>query len=57
MNINWNNAADADGYVVVQEKQKRKISRLSVLERGSRESIFSRLFEDTERKDADSDEQ
>ena len=23
--INWNNAADADGYVVVQEKQKRKI--------------------------------
>ena len=57
MSIDWKNTADDDGYVVIQEKQKRKISRLSVLDSESKESIYSRLFEDTERKDTDSDEQ
>lgn len=54
--MDWKNTANDEEYVVIQEKQKRKISRLSVLDSGSKESIYSRLFENIKRKDADSDE-
>ena len=57
MSIDWKNTADDDGYVVIREKQKRKISRLSVLDNESKESIYSLLFEDIKRKDTHSDEQ
>ena len=56
MSIDWKNTADDDGYVVIREKQKRKIPRLSVLDRNSKESIYSRLFEEIKGKDTDSDE-
>lgn len=56
MSIDWKNTADDDGYVVIREKQKRKISKLSVLDRNSKESIYSRLFEEIKGKDTDSDE-
>ncbi len=57
MSIDWKNTANDDEYVVIQEKQKRKISRLSVLDNESKESIYSLLFEDIKRKDTHSDEQ
>ncbi|MBM6855762.1 hypothetical protein H6B11_16745 [Mediterraneibacter glycyrrhizinilyticus] len=56
MSIDWKNTADDDGYVVIREKQKRKIFRLSVLDSESNESIYSLLFEEIKRKDTDSDE-
>lgn len=56
MSIDWKNTADDDGYVVIREKQKRKISRLSVLDSESKESIYSLLFEEIKRKDTDSNE-
>lgn len=57
MSIDWKNTADDDGYVVIQKKQERKISRLSVLDRGAKESIYSLLFEEKKRRDTGSDEQ
>ena len=56
MSIDWKNTANDDEYVVIQEKQKRKISRLSVLDSESKESIYSLLFEEIKRKDTDSNE-
>lgn len=57
MSIDWKNTTNDNGYVVIQKEQKRKISRLSVVERDSKESIFSLLFEDINGKDKDSNEQ